>query len=1806
MARHLILFLFAFLFSHTASAEEYIPKRQEVVTPDMDFYGSDLTAMFDTTVEACRKLCVGNPDCRAYTYNTKSNACFPKSEIRERNAFTGAISAEIFDTDPAQQELARQRAGELDFLSPADFKRAYRQASDIGQRHPAGPWQVGEMRAAAERERDQGDALNAMRWTGGAISKTGSGDLWTQYAALYFEMSKQSEKYESRYQAAALSASINGYLRASSGPARADALNIMADMLEARGRGRDMIPPLRMVIELSGSTEYTQPRLDDAIAKYGFRIVEHRVDNENETPRICVEFNEALVQAGTDYTPFVRTNDDAMAVEASGAQICIDGVQHGERYQVTFREGLPAASGETLNKDVEIALYVRDRSPSVRFPGRAYVLPRAADAALPIETVNLDEVELKLRRVTDRNLLRVMQEGAFHSDLSSYQDRQIGSEMGENIWEGIGEVQNELNRTMTTRLPLGDVLAQQPPGIYALRAEGKGVDHDAVEGSTQWFVLTDLGLTTMQGTDGLHVFVRGLADAQVQDGVEITLLSRSNRELGMAKTDAQGHVLFAPGLTRGTGGAAPAMVIARAGQADQAFLSLTDPAFDLSDRGVEGRPAAPPVDVFLTTDRGAYRAGETINATVLARDAQAQATEGLPLTAILSRPDGVEYRRIVSAEDRAGGHVFSFPVGATVPRGSWSLEIKADVEAPALATRTVLVEDFVPERIDFTAEFPEGDIRPGETVPLSVEARYLFGAPGAGLEAEGIVRLSPKRRLDAFKGYRFGRHDEAAATRTNSIDQGETDSEGRLSLPVELPKVEVADRPYEATATLRMREGSGRAVERQVRKMLAPSGPMIGIKTEFDGDVPEGSEAGFQIIGIGADMQPQEMQVQWVLNRVETRYQWYQQHGYWEWEPVTRRERVETGKATLGSDPLPVSAPVKWGQYELVVERLDGEYVASSVGFYAGWYAPADASKTPDTLELSLDKPGYRSGETAELRLVPRYAGQALITVMSNHVVEMKAVAVKEGENVIPLEVTDDWGAGVYVTAQVVRPMNVAAGQNPARSLGLSYARIDPGDKQLDVTVQTAGQSAPRGPLQVDVQVDGLNGEAGYVTLAAVDVGILNLTGFQSPDPSAHYFGQRKLGVEIRDLYGRLIDGLNGAAGQVRSGGDAAQGGFDSPPPTEELVAEFSGPIEVDANGHASADFDIPDFNGTVRVMAVAWSGKAVGQDEADVLVRDPVVVTASLPRFMAPGDTSEMLLEIIHAEGPSGEMGLKITPEGDVSLGDVPASVSLGEQEKAELRIPVTAGEVGDHGLQVVLTTPDGKELSKTLTLPVRRNDPKISVTRRFALGAGEEFVLDEQVFADFRPGTASAVLSGGPLARLNAPGLLQALDAYPYGCTEQLASRAMPLLYLSEVSEAMGLADAPEVKKQIEENIARILTRQSSNGSFGLWSAASGDFWLNAYVGDFLSRARAEGYSVPDHAFTMAMDSLRNRINYAPDFDEGGEDIAYALMVLAREGAARMGDLRYYADQKAHAFATPLALAQLATALASYGDQTRADRLFRLSEQKMQQARDSKGRLLWRADYGTHYRDRAGLLSLAVESGSQAVDREGLIDSLSQPGPHMSTQEQAWTLMATKALLNDKGAGLSLNGGSVSGGFIRRVTEGMQPQVITNDSEAETQLTLTTLGVPETPPPAGGYGFQISRRYYDMQGKEVDPNGIASGTRLVTVLEISPAEKSEARLMINDPLPAGLEIDNPNLMRSGDINGLDWLNVASTEYTEFRSDRFLAAVNLRGDETFQLAYIVRATRPGTYHHPAPLVEDMYRPAYRANGATGTVEITP
>ncbi|MCC6983675.1 MAG: alpha-2-macroglobulin family protein, partial [Bauldia sp.] len=1666
-------FIAVLLFLGFSAAQAADPRI--VLMPGTDLPGHDYSTIQNIELRACEAACLDDRTCRAFTYNEQARWCFLKTDFGRPVDFTRATSGRVV-TAALPADIENDRAAELDFV-PADYKyEADRLINDLPRAYaPPAEATYGGLVDDGERAL-RGDNFNSALVAFGQALALASEDpaLWLNFAeaARAFAVSPNANRYDLLWRATG--ASINAYLRSETRAERAVALAAIGMALELREAWRPTIAAYRASIALIDNSDLQQ-RLDRVIAEHGFRIVSNEVDADSASPRICIVFSDPLPVGNSALSDFVTVdNSPQVAIEPEDRQICLTGVQHGNRYHIRVRSGLPSVDGEQLQRTAELDVYVRDRSPWVGFAGNAYVLPGGPGAAIPLSSINTETAEAIIYRIGDRSIAAAVRDGIFMQQLDGYQAEELANTQGEEIWTGEVDIEPSLNATVVTSIPVSEVLPEIEPGVYVITAKVKSDQSDYWDPiSTQWFVVSDLGVTTLTGTDGVHALVRSLATAEPVAGANVRLVAVNNEILGEAVTDADGHAVFAPGLARGTGGRAPQLVTVETEGGDYAFLDVRRTPFDLTDRGVDGRPAPGPLDVFMTAERGVYRPGETAFITALLRDQRANAVAGVPLTFVVERPDGHEQSRSVIDDGGLGGYFFAYQFIDDAMRGSWTVSVYADPRGRALATASVLVEDFEPERLAFEVTAPDEPFTIDPPPQLAVSARYLYGATAPDLMIEGDIVLRPTSRSPAYPGFTFGREDDPIETYRESLGViAQTDENGEALIDLYIPETQPTTRLLSAEAIVRLVDTTGRFVERRLSRPLLANGNRIGIRPQFgDYGAPEGGDAAFDLIAIGPDGERIALDgVNWTLSRVETNYQWYRANGFWQWEPITTTRRIADGTVDIAAGaPAVVSGPVDWGNYLLEVESGGADATSSSYDFYAGWYVAEAGSDTPDTLSVALDKPAYQIGDTAQLRLEPRFAGTALVMVIDDRLIDMKAVEVPAEGTSIDLAVTEAWGPGAYVTAALYRPMNVEEERMPARALGLAWATVDPGDRVLDVTLGVEDEIRPRGPMEIPVSIANLApGEEAYVTVAAVDLGILNLTNYQPPAPDEYYFAQRRLGMEIRDLYGQLIDRMQGIPGVVRSGGDGGGARLGSPPPTSVLVAFHSGIVRVGPDGTATATFDMPDFNGTARVMVQAWSAEGVGHAVKDVIVRDPVVVTASVPRFLHVGDRSRLLVEINNVAGVAGDYSVGIDVGSGILLANgAEQTVTLAEAARTSLDLPIAGTSIGDFPIRVTLTTPDGEAYTKDILLGVRPAGQPTYRSELVALAPDGSLSIGMDRLADFLPGTGEATLALGGLGRLDVPNLLVKLDRYPYGCVEQLTSRALPLLYLNEVAEAIGLGTDEALAERIRNAIRRILANQDSSGSFGLWGPySSGDLWLDAYVTEFLVRAESEGYEIPELAMTMALDNLSNQVAYATDFSNGGQGIAYALYVLARDGRAAIGDLRYYLEAKLDDFATPLAKAQLGAALALYGDRPRAGTAFRAALSDLDGARDGTD---WRRDYGTVLRDTAAVLALAAEFEAPGVDLADLtvqVSELRDARRWTSTQEDVWTLLAAASLARGSADGtVTVDGTPLTGNVFQRFDAlrlASLPVTVVNTGNRPTDAQVTVTGIPVRPEPA------------------------------------------------------------------------------------------------------------------------------------------------
>lgn len=1763
-------------------------QRSLEVLAGTDLPGSDYQTLRRVPLSECQNACLADDRCAAFTYNERARWCFLKSEAGERVPYAGATSAIVVDAAP-QDTL---ELPELAFL-PADVIPESRRLEALV--------------ATARRTATQVSLVTPMAAQALTSNRTAA---WLDFARTL--LSTEYEDWSDRTEAQTLAgaAAYLGLKYATTVTDQGRSLAVLSAALERQGLFRPAIEASAASLTLALDPA-EQARLERLRAEHGFRVLDYSVDAETRTPRMCVQFSEPLEGEAADLERFVSVAEIAAPiVSVADSQLCVEGLEHGERYSVALREGLPSTVGERLASPSNFRVYVRDRSPAARFETNRYVLPASA-GGIPVTTVNTAELDIRLYRISDRNLAEVVRRGDFKRQLYPWEVSQVADETGALAFEGKMNVESVRNEEVTTLFPVDAAIRTVEPGVYVLTAVPSEAPDRGEALATQWFVVSDIGLSTFSSGGTVDVFVRSLSTAEPTGGVELQLLARNDEVLATATTDATGHARLVS--TRPTDGAlTPAVVTARHGEGDYAFLSLLAGAFELTDRGVEGRTAPGPVDAFLATERGVYRGGETVHLTGLVRDDTSVALT-LPVTVKLTRPDGVLSRRISARADTAGGFALDMPLTRNASTGTWRVTAHIDPEGPAVGTATFLVEDYVPQRIAVQVSSPAEEAVAGETIAATVQADFLYGAPAANLMIEGGVTVRAADGIDGFDGYAFGLDAEPFTPRTSPLfDLPRTGPTGSADLSIPIPDVSDATQALEARVAVRVREPGGRQVEDTLTLPVLTGNPTIGIRPNFDERVQEGTTATFSVIALDGTRSRVATEAEWTLTRIHRSFQWYRRNDQWFYEAVERLEEVASGAIEIGADaPARIATPVDWGRYRLEVTDASDGSVASSLTFSAGWVSETADAETPDILEVHLDRDTYVPGDLATLRIVPRHAGKALVTVMSNAVRYHTTVDVPAEGATVTIPVEEDWAPGAYVSATLFRPADASTGGRPLpeRAIGLAWLDVDTTDRRLEVSVDAPELARGNRIVTVPVAIEGLDpGETAYLTVAAVDVGILNITGHTPPDADGHFLGQRRLGVELRDLYGDLIDTAGATRGRVRSGGDGPASGTEALPPSEEPVALFTGVIATDPDGVARAVFDVPAFDGTLRVMAIAWTDTKVGDGAADMIVRDPVVMAGSLPRFLAPGDATRMRFDLHNVAHAPGDYTLAVTAAGPVALDRPAETITLSADERESIELPLSATGVGEAAIIARLTGPDGLEVTRDYTIVVRPAASEVSKRSLLALAAGEATTLTANLLENF-DADAEVTLSVGS-GDIDTAGLLAMLDRFPYGCAEQTVSRALPLLYLNEVAAGIGLDADAAIPERIEDSIRRVLAFQSSTGGFGLWSPGY-DLWLTAYVMDFLTRAREAGYAVPADAFELGLDRLQSVLSYIGDVSgDRGSEIAYATYVLARNGRASIGDLRYLAEEQLADFATPLARAQLAASLAFTGDARLADTLFRGIT--VTQTDD----LWWRTDFGTSLRDAAAVVTLAAESrvgpgtvASLSGDLSTVKAAAARRG--YSTQEAAWLLLSTHATRPEPGS-VTIDGAPLEAPLFRTLSaEALGAGVVVRNDGPETVAVATTVtGTPLAPLPPTQNGLTLERTFHTLDGAEITPDRVEQNTRLLVRLTLTKTTPLPMRLLLTDLLPAGFEVENPRLVESADVAAIpDAQTGQAPEHTEFRDDRFAAAWTLsQGGENrpITVTYMVRAISPGTFTLPAAEVVDMYQPQYVARTGSGFVAVLP
>ena len=1489
-------------------------------------------------------------------------------------------------------------------------------------------------------------------------------------------------------------------------------------------------------------------------------------------------------------------------------------------YKVTLKAGLgPEAQSWTLK--------TRPLEAGASFAASGMVLPLRQELRLPISAVNVDEVNIDFFRVDAEYLPRFLAEYRPGAGMGNWELEQITSR-AKRVFSGRYALELDPNRRETRLINVKEPQLAEAGVYFAVMSPLGNYDWRK---ETTYFAVSDMGLSARRYRDQLEVFVSALSSADPLKEVQLSLLDEKGNRLQVQQTDLRGHRRF--DQVQGA-----RLLLAEQGK-HLAVLRLDGAALDLSAFELGTQPWQAQ-QLYLFSGRDLYRPGERLDSEILLKGQDGQLLPGMAVELDVKQPDGqlLEQKRLLP--DSLGAAHYGLRLPDDAPLGRWTITLKT--AAGSRFEWPFLVEEFLPDRLKLQlGKGPDGELlNPQEALTLPLQGDYLYGAPASATKAKAEVKIS-RATMPFTQWQEFTLGDVLLTEQARDLEPVmltlDKQGHGAFSLVDQLASVGTLG-PLEVAYRVSLSEPGGRAVNRNRTQYGWPTGSQWpALKADFVADRVEGGKTlPFQILNLDEQGQPVAGEVKVRLVNEYRDYYWHYADGEgWKYEFNSQPYLEQEQTLQLdGKGPTTLSLPLAAGWYRLEVENSQGHQssLRVEIGSYA-WGGGGEQAR-PDKIAITLDKRAYQAGDKAKVTLVAPRAGKGLLLVEDGdglrwwQRIELRAegggLAEARGEFEIP--VSPEWQRhDLHISAQIAapdsesKPVSQKSVQS-LRSVGLVPLVLDREARRLPLTLSAPDKAVPL--TRLEVAVTSTPNSQGRVVLAAVDRGVLNISDYQPLDPFEIFFGRKRFAQDLFDNYGQVIPPQDGKLARLNYGGDAPAlkkgGALES---RVEVAALWSGEVSFDESGKAVIPLDLPNFNGELALMALAWNEQQVGQAERAVKVVAPLVAEIGWPRFGARGDETRALVQLRNMSGEDQSLSLTWTLTGGLQAGGaLPGTLALKNGEEQWLTLPLTVtGASGVARLQLAASG-KGFAVNREWSLPLRSPWPAQTRQRYQMLAPNQQMSFAQSELAGLDPANLQGLLSLSGTPPWDPAGQWQALAQYPYACLEQTLSRAWPYLLTTADERAAWSNNLPNVDKPVSEAdlqralLQRLQRLQLPSGGFGLWDGRSDEEqWLTAYAADYLLTRKEAGDAVPEAMLSQAINRLQSyltdsqygeRWSSAPEHSRLAYQ-AYSAFVLARVGKAPLSSLRLIWEQQADHARSGLPLLHLSLALSAMGDeQTAAKALTRA----LATPRGDD----YLADYGSPLRDGALELALLRQHKLTEDRWPELSAKVADTLAHrqwLSTQERLALLRLAQV---DPAADWQARVASISGDQAvagKNSTQIGAPEAlaatgVTNEGKGSLYVQRTLVGYPEQAPVRISQGMSVTRSWFNADGKPLDPAKVKVGDLVVVRLNVS-SEQTVPDALLVEMLPAGFELENPALGTSIKLEELsiegkpawqsEWNDYL--KHQEFRDDRYTAALDLSEGGNQQLVYLMRAVTPGRYQVPPTQVEDMYRPELRAVG---------
>ncbi len=1541
-------------------------------------------------------------------------------------------------------------------------------------------------------------------------------------------------------------------------------------------------------------------------------------------------------------------------------------------YKMKIDAGAISVDGGVLLASFSRSFAVSGRKPQLAFAASGRYLPRAAWSNLGIKHLNVDAVNLIVRQVPPENLVFWLgNDGADTAD-----ERTSNVVLKKQLpLRGDADVQT------ATWLDVASLLPSTTKGVLELKLVGVGAT------ATSRLLLTNMSLVAKKTSppdkpwdQRVQAWALGMDDASQLDGVEISMVRKSGKVVARCSTSGGKGCTMTAKADDDPDQAEPFALIARKGD-DLTYIRYADLRAAVADSSTSGAPyvAESPYRAAMFSDRGVYRPGDTAHVVAIVRDAKDRAPDqALPVDIKVIDPRAKVVRKLTLKSNAGGLIAFDHALPAFADTGHWRVELTV-AEKP-IAAYDLQVEEFVPERMKVTATPKQTDALIGSKLGFDVSAQYLFGgnALDSGVEltcAVAPAKFQPRDNADLTYGVM-----PKGKPVTLGEQRDQLDLHGAVTIACPQPETATTfTQTGELTATIAVLEaGSGRATVRTATTMLHPEKFYLGLRTKAAKAVAgEPFTVEGRVVDWTGKLAPHAANgVQVELLHLEADYG----YGYDEATGESRYDRwlrtvpegkqdakVDGGKFTFDVTPGSASAGylvrVTAGnaKTELV---LEGDYNYEYYGYGDDNHAdqtPRPAK--PTQLAVTVAKE-IKVGEAVAVKVKTPYRGKVLWTVETDRVVaaEWKDVTGNEATWSFTLPA---FAPNVYVSAFVVKDPHLESKDAflPDRAFGVASARVMPIEFTQTVQLTAPKEVRSGAPLSVTLDVGATSGPT-FATVAVVDEGILSLTNFSTPDPLGQLFAKRSLGVETFETIGwTMLHQPAGASSRTGGGDDSGMdgdgGGALGKGRVQPVkpVALFSGVVQVGADGKLTIPFHVPNYRGQLRVMAVTSSATRIGRAEAEVTVRDPLVVQVTFPRFAIQGDELQIPVFMTNVSGGPLEISVKLDSQnlaipGLVAPKTAPAPISFLGKDTGTLKLDDGRAETVVFSAKAVIPIGGGKlrvvarakgaagtfEVKDELDVPFLPAGPKDRALQKLKVDAGTlDLAAKATALNGWVPTSERTTfwLTSNPYGESFEH--LTYLIHYPYGCIEQTTSSTRPLLYVASLAESVDPALAEmKIEDMVTSGINRVFSMETPSGGFGYWPGATDPLeWATAYATHLLLDARKAGYAVPDDRLANVLTWIDqrtlayergDRIQRQPwnHYDEQAE--AYLHYVLARAGKGKKARIlkliSMYPAKPVAEQAEDVYLLKAALYLAG-------DRRY----ERDLKAVDASPIAADRINSWSFYSDRRRrglMLSTFHDLFGNDPAGEGLATRVAEGlrgerSSYYNTQELVWGVTGLgKWVSSIQSKGVASGTLTADGATI----EPRKPKGKSNDKSwsliRASEYKALKLDIPQqaaglwlivnsegvranTDDKVGGNGLAVTRSYHTLDGASIDParGTLALGDLVFVELEVeNTSGETIQNIALVDRLPAGFEVENPRLGRA---TKADWIKDDeqwAIDFMNLRDDRLEAFGTLAPKASKKLVYTVRAVTSGKFTIPPVEAEAMYDPTLwaRARGGTAIV----